>query len=92
MSAGQPKMSAEGSKDCAADAAVATGRTPVNANKLKRFFLSRFKSKDPEPAPAAGAFRRRTSSVGNEDEVASRKKSVPRYPGIESEPKSAPNL
>lgn len=84
-------MSDEGSKEEEGKSDGAAVRV-TSANKIKRFFLSHFKSKDPDPA-TAGASRRRTSSVGNEDDgLKSRKKSVLRYPGIESEPKSMPNL
>lgn len=88
MSAGEEKMNDDGCKQEDGSEAVRA----TSANKIKRFFLSRFKSKDPDPATASGC-RRRTSSVGrDEDDMKSRKKSVLRYPGIESEPKSMPNL
>jgi hypothetical protein len=59
--------------------------------KIKRF-LNRFKSKA-EPNPESNAYRRRTSSVGTDEEVTGKKKTLMgRYPGIECEPKSAPNL
>ena len=60
--------------------------------KIKKF-LNRFKPKGDQPDPDSNAYRRRTSSVGTEEEAIGKKLTVKgRYPGIECEPKSAPNL
>lgn len=90
------EMSDEGSKQqetSSGGGGSAAKSSRPDGGKIKRFFLSRFKSKDPNPDPnSATSFRRRTSSVGNEEETVVRKKSMAKYSGIESEPKSAPNL
>lgn len=76
-------------------ASGSSGKSPSGKSegKMKKFRLqifSRFRSKEPEPQPQP--YRRRTSSVGTEDEGLAKKKStLAKYP-IESEPKSAPNL
>ena len=87
-------MSDDSSKQPETSDGSAAKSSRPDAGKIKRFFLSRFKSKDPNPDPssASGIQRRRTSSVGNEEENLVKKKSMSKYPGIESEPKSAPNL
>lgn len=87
-------MADDGSRQPETSDGSAAKSSRPDAGKIKRFFLSRFRSKDPDPAPSStGGFqRRRTSSVGNEEENVVKKKSMAKYPGIESEPKSAPNL
>lgn len=62
--------------------------------KIKRF-INRFKSKEPDPEPPAP--RRRTSSVGtDQEETLTTKKKGPKglraKLGIESEPRSSPNF
>lgn len=82
-------------KEHSSSGASGSSKSPSGKSegKMKKFRLqifSRFRSKEPEPQPQP--FRRRTSSVGTEDEGLAKKKStLAKYP-IESEPKSAPNL
>src|SRR5687768_3906463 len=99
MSTGKEKLgqSASGSKK---DEQMDTGSSASGSvakradGKIKRF-INRFKSKEPDPEPPAP--RRRTSSVGtDQEETLATKKKGPKglgaRLGIESEPRSSPNF